>query len=150
MATNTSHWLKVQSMWFKSYIFAKQCYFDQLLNFQILLLLFLHTLLMCHILCSLDAGFLNTIGVSNSLDPDQARHFVRCDIPPLTLCMLKIFSCCCCRQLTFFQNQLFQKILLGTLAQSYSLDLDQDRQNVGPDLGPKFLQRLSVDDKSQS
>ena len=50
----------------------------------------------------------------------------------------------------FFSNSTFQKILLGTLAQSYSLDPDQDRQNVGPDLGPNCLQRLPVDDKSCS
>ena len=29
---------------------------------------------------------------------------------------------------------------------SNSLDLDQARQNVGPDLGPNCLQRLSADD----
>ena len=29
---------------------------------------------------------------------------------------------------------------------SNSLDPDQDRQNVGPDLGPICLQRLSADD----
>ena len=74
-------------------------YFDQLLDFQILLLLFLHTLLVKSItvqyftLWMLD--FFNTIRVSNSLDPDQARHF------------------------------------------------------VGPDLGPNCLQRLSADNKSR-
>ena len=31
---------------------------------------------------------------------------------------------------------------------SNSLDLDQDRHFVGPDLGPNCLQRLSADDKS--
>ena len=31
---------------------------------------------------------------------------------------------------------------------SNSLDPDQDRQNVGPDLGPNYLQRSSKDDKS--
>ena len=30
----------------------------------------------------MDAGFFNTIRVSNSLDPDQARHFVRPDLDP--------------------------------------------------------------------
>ena len=43
VATNICHWLKVQSRWFKNYI---------ILDFQILLLLFLHTLLLCHILLS--------------------------------------------------------------------------------------------------
>ena len=30
---------------------------------------------------------------------------------------------------------------------SYSLDPDQDRRSVGPDLDPNGLQRLSADDK---
>ena len=29
------------------------------------------------------------------------------------------------------------------------MDPDQDRQNVGPDLGPNCLQRLSADDKNE-
>ena len=69
-------------------------YFDQLLDTQILLLLFLHTLLLCHILLWM-LDFFTTIRVSNSLDPDQAR------------------------------------------------------QNVGPDLGPNCLQRLTTDNKSR-
>ena len=85
VATNISHWLKVQSRWFKNYIIiCEKVYFDQLLDFQILLLLFLHT---CHIyslqyftLWMLD--FFNTIRVSNSLDPNQARHF---DLGPYCL-----------------------------------------------------------------
>ena len=32
---------------------------------------------------------------------------------------------------------------------SNSLDPDQARRNVGPDLGPKYLQRLSADDTSR-
>ena len=31
---------------------------------------------------------------------------------------------------------------------SNSLDPDQDRQNIGPDLGPNCLQRLLADNKS--
>ena len=46
----------------------------------------------------------------------------------------------------FFQNQLFRKILSGIPSVSYSLDPDQARQNVGPDLGPICLQKLSADD----
>ena len=43
---------------------------------------------------------------------------------------------------------LFQKILSGSqIRASNSLDSDQDRHSVGPDLGPNCLQRLSVDDK---
>ena len=77
--TNISHWLKVQSRWFKNYIFAKKCYFGKLLDFQILLLLFLHTLSLYHILLWM-LDFFNTIRVSNSLDPDQALHFVGPDL----------------------------------------------------------------------
>ena len=35
----------------------------------------------------------------------------------LFLCMLGNFSCFCCSLLTFFQNQLFQNILSGTLSE---------------------------------
>ena len=43
----------------------------------------------------------------------------------------------------FFQNS-FRNIIRV----SNCLDLDQDRQFVGPDLGPNCLQRLSAEDKS--
>ena len=59
----------------KSHI-CEKVYFDQLLDFQILIFLLLHTLLMCHILLFGCWIFFNTIRVSNSLDPDQARYFV--------------------------------------------------------------------------
>ena len=43
----------------------------------------------------------------------------------------------------FFQNQLFRKKFSGvTIKVSNSLDLDQDRHSVGPDLCPNCLQRL--------
>ena len=43
----------------------------------------------------------------------------------------------------FFQNQLFQKIsFINTISVSNSLDPDQARNFVGPDLGPNCLQRL--------
>ena len=45
VATNISHWLKVQSRWFKNYVFVKKCIFISLW-----ILLSLHTLLFCHIL----------------------------------------------------------------------------------------------------
>ena len=48
-------------------------YFDQLLDFQILLLLFLHTLSLCHILL-----FGCWIFSINSLDPDQAHQGPNC------------------------------------------------------------------------
>ena len=60
-------------------------YFDQLMDAPILLLLFLTTLY-CAIFNSLDA----TIRSSNSLDPDQARHFVGCDLGRNCLQMTKV------------------------------------------------------------
>ena len=36
----------------------------------------------------------------------------------------------------------------NTIRVSNCLDPDQDRRTVGPDLDPKCLQRLSVDDKT--
>ena len=46
------------------------------------------------------------------------------------------------------QNQLFQKILSGTLSVSNGFDPYQDQGSVIPDLGPNCLQRFSADDKS--
>ena len=57
-------------------------YFDKLLDFPILLLLFLHTLLLCHILLFECWIFFNTIRVSNSLDTDQAWKNVQPDLGP--------------------------------------------------------------------
>ena len=51
---------------------CEKVYFDKLLDFLILLLLFLHTLLLCHILLFQCWIFFNTIMVSNSLDTDRA------------------------------------------------------------------------------
>ena len=48
----------------------------------------------------------------------------------------------------FFQNYFFKKFFQNTIRVSNGLEPDQDRQNVGPDLGPSCLQRLSADDKS--
>ena len=56
--------------------------------------------------------------------------------------MLGNFSYFCCLLQTLFKIFFFQKILSGTL--SNCLDPDQDRQNVGPDLDPNRLQRLSA------
>ena len=72
--------LKVHSVWLKNHISAKKVIFDQLF-----LLLFLHILLLCHILNSLNAVFPKTIRVSNCLDPDQVRHFVGPDLGPNSL-----------------------------------------------------------------
>ena len=54
--------------------------YDQLLDFPKLLLFFLLSVSVCHILLFVCSIFFNTIRVSNSLDPDQARHFVGPDL----------------------------------------------------------------------
>ena len=53
-----------------------------------------------------------------------------------------------CRLLIFFQNQVLRKILSGIPSVLNSLESDQARQNVRPDLGPNCLQKLSADDTS--
>ena len=63
------------------------------------------------------------------------------------------FSCSFCRLLTFFQNKLFQKNLSPASGHYYirvssSLDPDQNRHSVVPDLGPVCLQKISANDKS--
>ena len=52
----------------------------------------------------------------------------------------------CAGSADIFQNQHFQKVLSGILSVSNSLEPDQARRSVGPDLGPNCLQRLSADD----
>ena len=48
----------------------------------------------------------------------------------------------------FFSKFTFSKnSFRNTIRLSNSLDTDQDRPKVGPDLGPNCLQRLSADDK---
>ena len=50
----------------------------------------------------------------------------------------------------FFSNLTFSKnSFRNTIRLSNRLDPDQDRQNVGPDLGTNCLHKLSADDKSQ-
>ena len=51
----------------------------------------------------------------------------------------------------FFKINFFQKNYSGTLSirVSNSLDQNQDRHFVGPDLGPSCLLRSSADDKSR-
>ena len=49
----------------------------------------------------------------------------------------------------FFSKITFSKTSFrNTIRVSNSLDADQDRHSVGPDLGPNCLHRLSTDDKS--
>ena len=70
VATNISHWLKVQSRWFKNYIFAKKCI---LISFWILKYCFYYsfTLYCCAIFNSFDAGFFQYHpGVKQFVGPD--------------------------------------------------------------------------------
>ena len=46
-----------------------------------------------------------------------------------------------------FQNYFFQKKIQEHYQSVNSLDPDQDRHSVEPDLGPNSLQRLSADEK---
>ena len=54
-----------------------------------------------------------------------------------------------CHLLTFFKSNFFKYSFRNTIRVSNGLDPDQDGQNVGPDLSPNCLQRLSADDKSR-
>ena len=76
MATNISHWLKVQFRWFKKciligFVFSNIAFFfipSHFINVPYFTLWIL--------------DFFNTIRVSNSLYPDQARHSVGPDLGP--------------------------------------------------------------------
>ena len=61
---------------------------------------------------------------------------------PLALCLLGNFASFFVAYCFFFTFNFF-KIL------SNSLDSDQARHSIGPDLGPNCLQRLSADDTSR-
>ena len=63
----------------------------------------------------------------------------------LKLCISSNFACFW-SSAVFFQNQHFRKIKDTRV--SNILDPDQARQNVGPDLDPNCLQKLSADEKS--
>ena len=54
----------------------------------------------------------------------------------------------CCLLFFFSKSTFFLFIFRITIRVSSSLDPDQARQNVGPDLGPNCFQRLSSDDTS--
>ena len=47
----------------------------------------------------------------------------------------------------FFKINFFKKYFRNIIIVSNSLDPDQARHSVGPDLGSNCLQRLSADDK---
>ena len=78
VATNISHLLKVQSRWFKNYLFAKKCI---LISFCIAFIIPSHFIIAPYFTFWM-LDFFNTIRVLNSLDPDQARHFVGPDLGP--------------------------------------------------------------------
>ena len=65
----------------------------------------------------------------------------------LTLCMLGNFACFFV--VCGFFNTCSKNSFRNTVSVSNSLDPDQARRFVGPDLGPNCLQRLSADDKSR-
>ena len=59
---------------------------------------------------------------------------------PIILCLLGNISC-----VMSFQNHHFRQILSGIPSVSNSLDPDQDRHSVGPDLSANCFQKLSTD-----
>ena len=85
-----------------------------------LLLLFFHTLLLCHILPFGCWIFFKTIRMSNSLDPDQARHFVGPDLGPN--CLQRLSADIAGKQLntkqlvdtTFWRKHLLKVISFGS------------------------------------
>ena len=90
----------------------------------------------------------------NSLDLDQALHYVGPDLGPnclqkLSADMFKLFltyysgDLFSCRLLIFFKH--FQKFLSGIPSDCP----DQAQHFVGPDPGPNCLQRLSADNTSR-
>ena len=60
--------------------------------------------------------------------------------------LLQLFACYCCLLIFFYLT--FSKLSFrNTIRVSTSLDPNQDRQSVSPDLGPNCLQMLSADKK---
>ena len=78
-------------------------------------------------------SFRNTIRVSNSLNPDQAQHFVGPDLGPN-----------CLQRLSADDTNVTPDLGSNCLQR-----LSADDTNVTPDLGPNCLQRLSADDTSR-
>ena len=67
----------------------------------------------------------------------------------ITLCMLGNFACSFVICGFFFKSIVLKKSFRNTFRVSNSLDPDQARCFVKPDLAPNCLQRLSADDKSR-
>ena len=59
-----------------------------------------------------------------------------------------LLTCFNCHQLTCFKINFFKKFFQLHYQSVKRLDPDQDQQNVGPDLGPNCLEKLSADIKS--
>ena len=59
-----------------------------------------------------------------------------------------IFLHFCCRLMIFFKIKFSKNSFRKTIRVSNSLDPNQDRHSVGPDLGANCLQRLTADEKS--
>ena len=96
-----------------------------------------HSLFLVKFLLNLYYGFFFPV---INIERDNLGLSIK-DAEWLTLCLLGNFTyffvVCCC----FFQNQLFWKIS----SVSNSLDPDQARHFVRPDLSPNCLQRLLAD-----
>ena len=65
----------------------------------------------------------------------------------LILCMLGNFACYLLSAAFFFKLFFLENSFRNIIRVSNSLDPDQDRHSVVPDLGPNCLQRLSADDQ---
>ena len=65
---------------------------------------------------------------------------------PLHPKFLEIFNAFLSLQMFFFSKSTFRKVISGILSVYNSLDSDQARRSVGPDLGPNCLQKRSSDD----
>ena len=73
VATNICYWLKYSLGGSKLHI-CEKVFFDPLLDFQILLFIPSHIIIVQYKITLWVLDFFNTIRVSNSLDPDQARQ----------------------------------------------------------------------------
>ena len=80
MATNISHWLKVQSRWFKNYL-RKSVFLSAFGFSNIAFIIPSHFIVVPYFTLWM-LIFFNTIRMSNSLDPDQARQFFGPDLGP--------------------------------------------------------------------
>ena len=104
----------------------------------------------------------NFIRVSNSLDPDQeqinfgpdlGQNCFQTETAHLVLCMLgtlytSFYCLIFCRLFPLLKIKPSKKLFRNSITVSNSLDPDQARLNVGPDLGQNCLQRSSAYDTS--